>query len=116
MFPVGILLCVIALVLLAVTFWPRKSTYRQIESTTSLWMRPIDIARLCTAQAERVPGVLRAHSTVTPKHITVSVNGDTSTAEDLTNRVTQQLTPHLANVAGAPTLTVHVKEPEGVTE
>ena len=78
--------------------------------------RPIDIARLCTAQAERVPGVLRAHSTVTPKHITVSVNGDTSTAEDLTNRVTQQLTPHLANVAGAPTLTVHVKEPEGVTE
>ena len=116
MFPVGILLCVIALVLLAVTFWPRKSTYRQIESTTSLWMRPIDIARLCTAQAERVPGVLRAHSTVTPKHITVSVNGDTSTAEDLTNRVTQQLTPHLANVAGAPTRTVHVKEPEGVTE
>lgn len=116
MFPVGILLCVIALVLLCVTFWPRKSTHRQIESATSLWMRPIDIARLCTAQAEKVPGVLHAHSTVTPKHITVSVNGDTTTAEDLTRRVTEHLTPHLAHVAGAPTLTVHVKEPEGVTE
>ncbi|WP_297190585.1 DUF6286 domain-containing protein, partial [uncultured Corynebacterium sp.] len=89
---------------------------RKIESATSLWMRPIDIALLCTAQAEKVPGVLHAHSTVTPKHITVSVNGDTATAEDLTRRVMDHLTPHLANVAGAPTLTVHVKEPEGVAE
>ena len=74
----AVLFFLLALVLIVQVFLPRARTHRRLTTKAAIWMRPIDIARMCTGQAERVPGVVEAHTVVTPKSVTITVEGDTT--------------------------------------
>ncbi|MDY6049076.1 MAG: hypothetical protein SPI77_00645 [Corynebacterium sp.] len=69
-------LFLLALILLVQVFLPRARTHRRLTTQAAVWMRPIDIARMCSGQVERVPGVVEAHTVVTPKSVTITVEGD----------------------------------------
>jgi len=77
--------------------------------TASMWMRPVDIARLSSATARRVPGVASAQTSADSKKAKVTVNGDTDDAE-LQGRVETAVTRCLAHLKNPPQVTVAVEK------
>ncbi|MDJ0358806.1 DUF6286 domain-containing protein [Rhodococcus sp. H29-C3] len=95
---------VAGLILLAIGVKPRTQTHTGATSPTSslpmVWMRPTDVARMCSDHAGDVPGVESARTTVTKKHITVEVHR-TEAGEDraLTEAVRDAIAPTLSVLA-----------------
>lgn len=106
MLPVGVLAATLGAVLMWIGVRPRTRTHRRLASSISLWTRPSDLARLISAQAHRVPGVLSARSQVTGRTVTVTVTeaGDDAT---LVGDIEAAVTP-LLDTLGLP-LTVQVR-------
>lgn len=99
-----------ALILLIAAFLPRAHTHLSFAGDSSLYARPVDIARICTATAQRVGGVFRASTVVTRKKITITVN--TAIGENsATDTVADEVKEHVLHVAHmlAPPPTVIVK-------
>lgn len=67
--PVAVVAGVIALVLLIFVVTPRPRTHIAV---SPMWLRPVDIARVATATARSVQGVINAHSVCTRKKLTVT--------------------------------------------
>ncbi|MBN9643938.1 hypothetical protein ACFSSC_01415 [Corynebacterium mendelii] len=112
MFYAGILCCVLALFLLWFVFKPRFKTHQQlIDTNQSVWMRPIDIARMSTAAAENIPGVQHAQTTVKPRLVHLSIVGD-SNDSTLVDRVGRTVGPLIGQVVGSPELKITVSSPE----
>jgi uncharacterized alkaline shock family protein YloU len=67
----------IGAILLAVGLKPRTRTHTGAKSPTAasplVWLRPTDVARICSDHAEEVPGAASARTTVTKKRVTVDV-------------------------------------------
>lgn len=72
MLPCGIMISVIGIIIIWLSLRPRTRTHHQVQSTASMWMRPVDIARLLTFTARSVPGVSSAHSRVNSTTATIS--------------------------------------------
>ncbi|AWT25387.1 hypothetical protein Csp1_05730 [Corynebacterium provencense] len=112
--PASVVSAVLALLLLVAAFRPRTRTHLSFAGDSALHARPVDIARLSTAAAERARGVLRASTVATRKKITVTV---TSAARDTADRdaVTTAVTREVGNVASlldpTPTVTVKITSP-----
>lgn len=70
---VGVLCVLLALA-------PRTRTHVALRTATTsapiTWMRPVDVARMCSARASTVPGVAVAHTTVDRRRSTVHVRAD----------------------------------------
>lgn len=72
MLPSGIFISVVGVILVWLSLRPRTRTHHQVQSTASMWMRPVDIARLLTFTARSVPGVSSAHSRVNSTTATIT--------------------------------------------
>ena len=106
----GILL---GLILLWAACAPRKTTHVSIASEdASMWLRAVDIARVASASARRVPGAsaARSRAKISTKraHVTVTATGDVEDAQ-LKERVKDAVTAALSAVSPTPELTVHIE-------
>ena len=106
----GVASIIVGLIFLFATLKTRRTTHLQLASdTASMWMRPVDIARLSSATARRVPGVASAQTSADSKKAKVTVNGDTDDAE-LQGRVETAVTRCLAHLKNPPQVTVAVEK------
>lgn len=86
---------------------PRAKRYRPLDHTdASIWVRPVDIARLSTATAKRIPGVVSASSLSRKNRVTVNVTAVDAT-EDLRRRIGDELDATLSDAFG-PGLNINV--------
>ena len=104
---------VVGLILLWAACAPRKTTHVRIASSeASMWLRAVDIARLASAAARRVPGASAARSrakiSADRASLTVTATGDLEDAQ-LKERVTDAVKAALADVSPTPTLTVVIE-------
>ncbi|MDO5671170.1 MAG: DUF6286 domain-containing protein [Corynebacterium sp.] len=78
MLPTGAAFLVLGALLVWAAFRPRTRTHRMlrpVDAATSVWMRPVDIARMLGAAARAVPGVATAAARVSGSTAHVSVTG-----------------------------------------
>ena len=111
MLPAGIAALIIGLLLIWAAIRPRTKTHRELTSEVAVWMRPVDVARMCTASAQRVPGVMGAHTVARKRSIDVTVIGNTAD-QRLREELQQSLQPLASLVAGSPRLNVQVQNKE----
>jgi len=101
---------VVGLIFVIAALKTRRSTHLQLASdTASMWMRPVDIARVSSATARRVPGVASAQTSADSKTTKVTVHGDTDDAE-LQDRVETAVTQCLAPLQDPPQVIVTVEK------
>lgn len=78
-----------------------------------MWLRAVDIARVASATARRVPGTTAARSRARiskdQARITVTATGDADDAQ-LKERVTEAVTAALAAITPAPDITVVLED------
>lgn len=100
-----------------VAFRPRTRTHRELtvsgSSGASVWVRPVDIARLLSAAALRVPGVVDAAGHVTGRGATVSVTAGPA-VDDPSPAVDAALTRLLADLGLDLSVRVRLRSHEGV--
>jgi len=72
MIPAGTAAVVIGLILVIVALTPRRTRVLAVRATSSVWMSTDDLARLATAAAHTVAGVLDVRSDATGRKITVT--------------------------------------------
>lgn len=106
----GIGCLVVGVLLLIPVFKPRSTTHRRLVDDENVWMRPVDIARMTTANAEKVSGVNSASTVVKHNQVRITVTTD-RTDPTLADRVSRTVTPLLAQVAGGLELAVSVTNP-----
>ncbi|MDO4927882.1 MAG: hypothetical protein Q3976_02260 [Corynebacterium sp.] len=92
MMPVGFVVAFIGLIFLIIAVRNRRVTHLALANKANddlIWFaRPLDIARLCTASVQDVPGVEKAQTNVNKKakkivvHVTPTVDGQLSTVEE----------------------------------
>ncbi|QGU02899.1 hypothetical protein CKALI_10220 [Corynebacterium kalinowskii] len=92
MLPLGVAVVILGIYLVAVALKPRPMTHVQLAASPNFWVRNVDIARLCTATAERVPSVAGASTYASPKHVIVSITGSDQ-HHDLAQRVEAAILP-----------------------
>lgn len=100
MVPAGIAATVMGVILVCVALAPRTRTHLPAVGTPVVWLRPTDVARMCSARAGTVGGVGAVHTTVDRRRATVHVtpNGEVA-ADDLEQQVRESVAPSLAVVA-----------------
>lgn len=108
MLPVGVLLVLGGLWLLAAALRPRPRTAVALKAQTGVFMRPRDMARLTEHAVDDLDGVEAVHARSTRRKITVRVEstGGSGVAEAVRSAVTEQLTP----IKKAPRVAVQIKE------
>ncbi|MBZ8177697.1 hypothetical protein GP475_02260 [Corynebacterium poyangense] len=109
--PASIAAMIIGLILVIIALKPRKRTHRAITSPISLWTRPVDISRMASQTARKVPGVSNAHSAVKGSSLSVNVAGDT-TDPSLAERVEAALAPLVNRVDSPKQVKVRVQQEE----
>ncbi|MGO1949405.1 MAG: hypothetical protein ACTH1D_07205 [Mycobacteriaceae bacterium] len=111
----GIGCAVVALLFLAVTLRPRRRTHIAFGGDSRLYGRPVDIARLSTAAARRIPGVLDARTVATRRKI--HVTAVTAVTPDAAGEIRDRTTAHVSELAElldpSPAVTVTVTQGGG---
>lgn len=106
----GVGAIVVGLIFVIAALKTRRTTHLQLASdTASMWMRPVDIARVSSATARRVPGVASAQTSADSKTAKVTAHGDTDDAE-LQGRVETAVTQCLAPLQNPPQVIVTVEK------
>ena len=106
----GVASIVVGLIFVFAAVKTRRNTHTQVASeSASMWMRPVDVARLSSAAARRVPGVASAQTSADTKSAKGTVNGDEQDA-DLPGRVEKAVTRALEVLADPPKVTVAVEK------
>lgn len=80
---------VIGLALIAAALKPRARTHVPLRADADIWLRPTDVARLCSAIALEEPNVLTAITTVTGRRAEVAVTA----AHHFENALDEPLSP-----------------------
>lgn len=109
--PAAIIAIIVGLVLIIVALKPRRRTHRRITSAVSLWTRPVDVSRMASQAARKVPGVGTAHSAVKGSTLSVSVVGDAADPS-LPQRVEQAILPLIENLDSPKQVKVRVQKEE----
>lgn len=111
--PVSLTALVVGVLCVLLALSPRARTHvptRSDAGAPTVWLRPVDIARLCSVRAGTVPGVASAHTTVDRRRATVHVvpvaDGPTP---DLADAVTSAVSDALSVLGGPLKLRVHVR-------
>ncbi|MCF4005886.1 DUF6286 domain-containing protein [Corynebacterium uropygiale] len=107
----GIIAIIVGIIFIIVALKPRRRTHRRVTSEVSLWTRPVDVSRMASQAARKVPGVSTAHSTVKGSTLAVSIAGDT-TDSSLAQRVEETLSPLVANLENPKQVKVRVQKEE----
>lgn len=102
---------VAGIVLVCLALLPRTRTHLPAggDGTPVVWLRPVDVARMCSARAGTVAGVRAVHTTVDRRRATVHVtpNGEIP-ADDLDGYVRDAVAPALDTLASPRTLRVRI--------
>ncbi|WP_159619057.1 DUF6286 domain-containing protein [Ruania rhizosphaerae] len=98
-------------VLLLVLAWPHRQRVHRLSAAPALYLRTVDLARLASAAARDVDGVLAATTTVSGRRLRVQVTatGLDGISEDVHAAVQRQL----ALVAGSFRIRPQVRTPDG---
>lgn len=104
----GIGCALVAVFFLLVSVRPRRRTHMAFGDGSELYARPVDVARLSTATARRVPGVLSAHTVTTRKKISVKVM--TAVTPESAETIRARVATHVSELSALldPTPTVQV--------
>ncbi|WKK60842.1 hypothetical protein QYQ98_07320 [Corynebacterium sp. P3-F1] len=111
---VGVIVALIGLWLIITAFKPRPRRYVRIESASSIWTRPVDIARKATASARSELGRSNIASRATRKKLTIDVEDDGS--QGLDQRLTEVLSGEMQRLAQAPKVRVNIHRPTQAKE
>lgn len=106
---IGIIVAVVGLWLIITAFKPRPRRYVRVDSVSSIWMRPVDVARKATASARNELGRASIASRATRKKLTLNVEDDGSTGLD--QRLTDVLTGEMQRLEQAPRIRVNIHQP-----
>lgn len=106
---VGIIVAIIGLWLIITAFKPRPRTHMQVVSPTSIWVRPVDVARKATASTRSELGRANIASRATRKKLTVNVEDDGS--GQLEERLEGNLNQQLQRLSNPPRVKINVHEP-----
>ncbi|WP_242676753.1 DUF6286 domain-containing Asp23/Gls24 family envelope stress response protein [Rhodococcus sp. ABRD24] len=82
--PVALSCLVVGVLFILLALAPRTRTHVAVRiggAAATVWMRPTDIARMCSARASTVAGVVSAHTTVDRRRVTVRVTADPATTD-----------------------------------
>jgi len=109
--PVGVVLVLVGLWLLAAALRPRPRTSLALRATTGVFLRRRDVARLARDAAQDVDGVTSAKVGVGRR--TVTVTAAATTTDGIEQNVTDAVAARLAALATAPTVRVRVKTEAG---
>lgn len=105
---------VVGVVLVVLGLKPRTKTHAGAVSPTSsspmVWLRPTDVARMCSDRASSVPEVDSARTTVTRKKVIVDVHRAGDGNDALSNSVREAVAPTLAVLAEPRKIQVRVKD------
>ncbi|SDE04517.1 DUF6286 domain-containing Asp23/Gls24 family envelope stress response protein [Rhodococcus tukisamuensis] len=111
MLPAGVAAAVCGLVLVYLALAPTARTHLALgrPDLPVVWLRPTDVARMCSAHAGTVAGVHSVHTTVDRRRATVHVvpNGDVDDAS-LQADVRDAVAPRLATLTATPELRVRI--------
>ncbi|ACR18564.1 hypothetical protein I6J22_07830 [Corynebacterium kroppenstedtii] len=107
---IAVIALILGLIILIASLRPRTKTHILIDNEASLWMRPVDIARACSARAKGQRGVLNATTVATAKRVTVTVTGDPDDP-GLSDRVHKACRPVVQAVSSQPDLKVRLARP-----
>jgi len=108
MVPAGVALGLFGLWLLTRAFARRRRTEVRLRSRTAVTTTPRDLARLSSAVARDVDGVLGASTAATRRAITVTIS--TTGAGSVREAVEQQVADRLAPLERSPSVRVKVEE------
>lgn len=108
MFPAGIAAVIVGLILVFIALKPRKKTHHRLIANVPVYLRTIDVVRMCTAAAEKVAGVHDASTDVSKRSVTVTIHG-TDPDGSLSSRVAQAVQPLVERIDGSPTLKVKME-------
>ncbi|MFF0815759.1 Asp23/Gls24 family envelope stress response protein [Rhodococcus sp. NPDC003318] len=108
---VAIVAAVIGAVLVYISLSPRTRTHVPVGAADApiVWLRPTDVARMCSAHAGGVGGVGTVHTTVDRRRATVHVtpNGEVA-ADDLEAYVRDAVAPGLGTLASPRELRIRI--------
>lgn len=106
--PTAIAAVAAGLVLIVTALKRRAKTHVPLGNpdASTVWMRPTDVARMCSGQAATVPGVVRAHTVVDRKHAKIHVDTVGADHDGLITAVEDAVRPHLALLQRPVHLTV----------
>lgn len=105
---VGIVIAAIGLWFIIAAFKPRPRRYVQVDSISSIWLRPVDVARRATASARNELGRTNIASRATRKKLTLNVEDDGSSALD--QRLSDTLTGELQRLTRPPKVRVKIHQ------
>lgn len=92
MIPAGLAIAVLGVWLIVTALRPRSRKTVQVTSATGVFLRTGDIARLASAAADDVDGVLAASTVASRRKVTVTVESDRDqVADHVRDAVTQRL-------------------------
>lgn len=111
---IGIIVALVGLWLIITAFMPRPRRYVRVESASSIWMRPVDVARKATASARSELGRSNITSRATRTKLTVDVEDDGS--QGLDQRLTEVLGGEMQRLAQAPKVRVNTHRPTQARE
>lgn len=101
-----VVMAVLGVVLLIQTMLPAPKTHVALRSSASVWMRHVDVCRMCTNAAQQVYGVTKAQTTFNGKKATVSIDTAGPASQNVVDNVQAAVTAVLEFVDTPITLTV----------
>lgn len=110
MIAAGIAAVVIGAWILFSALRPRRATGIRLDAHSGIWIAPVDVARIAARAAQKVPGVLDAHTTATRRTLTVTAHTTGPNADikaDIETAVADAVTTILA---APPKLAVRLRE------
>ncbi len=102
---VGIFISVLGLYLIFLAVKPRPRTHVPVDSTASIWLRPVDIARKATHTAQEQTGTHHIRSQATRSRLRVQVQDD-GNGELLRERLAASLAEQFQGLRKPPTINV----------
>lgn len=116
MLPAAIAALIAGGLLLYAALAPRGSTHLQAKDSPQLWLRPTDAARLSTAAALQVPGVLSASTTVSKRVAKVTAHTDSADSTTVAESVREHVSDALAGMDSPPKVKVSLHKSATVKE
>ncbi len=94
MIPLGVVIALLGVWLIITGLRPRSRKTLAVTSATGIFLRTADVARLASAAADDVDGVVAASSVASRRKVTVTVESDRDQVADLVrDTVTERLAP-----------------------
>lgn len=108
--PVGIAVILAGMTLIGVAVKPRKKTSVPVQADTAVFTGFADIARIATATACDVPGVLDATSTATRRKVVVRCRVTGGDRAAIHNRVADSVAAGLQLLGTTPRIVIRLRE------